>query len=213
MEHPYIFPLQYVQKSKCHYPTLNLAIIGLATRAKGSNKIITLYDNLYSMNLQDKVNLSIIGKVVDFAKELENTTIRHYTHSSFLNQEDYDRLIKEQDFILFFYPDETYKFTASGSFLDCLLHDKPIIAIRNSFFSYYMEKIGPIGYLTDTITEMADCIGKILNSPSFDCNESGKDKRFMLKQMRTYFSPNVIAQSLKEELRAKEFIKTPLNNR
>lgn len=203
MEHPYLFPKQVVPPETMDDGKLNLAIIGLATRAKGSDKIVGLYDELLSRNLQNKVTLSIVGKVVDFAEDLGNTNIRFFSQSDFIEQQQYDRLIAAQDFILFFYPDETYKLTASGAFLDCMLHNKPVIAIRNDFFSYYMETVGRFGYLVGSVDKMADLIGELLH----DREENGPPLE--LEKMKAYFSPEVIAQMLRTQLFDKGLIPYP----
>ena len=69
--------------------------------------------------------------------------------------------IDQLDFILFFYNSETYRLTASGTIFDAISRKKPIIALRNDYFEYIFNKFGSIGYLVDSIEEMATLIQHI----------------------------------------------------
>jgi len=70
----------------------------------------------------------------------------------------YNTLIEEMTFCVFFYPSDTYRLTASGALLDALFHLKPVIAITNPYFRYIFNKMGAIGYLCNTIDEIAEVI-------------------------------------------------------
>jgi len=202
MEHPYVFrDLALIDQERTSRK-LNLAIVGLATRSKNADKIVGLWTLLKAKSLTGLVNLSIIGKVSDFKQDLTDTDIKHYSHGAFIEQDAYDRLIDEQDYILFFYPNDSYMLTASGAFLDCLLHRKPIIAIRNDFFGYYMDKVGEFGYLADDVKGMAEFILElVLNHNKSEMIERRIEQQHAINRLRSYFSPEQVARSLSMELK------------
>ncbi|NML35830.1 glycosyltransferase family 4 protein [Chitinophaga sp. G-6-1-13] len=178
IEHPYIFSEETVTKDSEPVRKLRIATVGLATRVKKSHYIMELYSHLNEKGLLPQVELSIVGKVADFIEELERTDIRYYKATEFIPQEEYDRRISEQDYILFFYPDSTYRLTASGAFLDAILHNKPIIALRNQCFEHYISKVGSIGYITDDVAEMAEVVKRCVQ------NRTGEAARFDINIIR-----------------------------
>lgn len=66
--------------------------------------------------------------------------------------------VSHLDYILYFYTSETYRLTASGALLDAIRFRKPVIALRNEYFEYFFKKFGELGYLVNSVDEMADLI-------------------------------------------------------
>jgi hypothetical protein len=79
-----------------------------------------------------------------------------------LPPEELDAYINMMDFCVFLYPSNYYLFTASGSLLEALAHLKPVVALRNPYFDYVFGKMGDIGYLCDSVDEMASVIKEIV---------------------------------------------------
>jgi glycosyltransferase involved in cell wall biosynthesis len=83
------------------------------------------------------------------------------TKYGYLSPEELDAYINMMDFCVFLYPSNYYLFTASGSLLEALAHLKPVVALRNPYFDYVFGKMGNIGYLCDSVDEMADVIKEL----------------------------------------------------
>ncbi len=83
------------------------------------------------------------------------------SRNDFMPRTDYENAISSLHYILFFYPNSMYRYIASGAFFDAISFEKPIIAIRNSFFEYYFNRYGEIGYLCDNLEEMSYYLSNI----------------------------------------------------
>jgi hypothetical protein len=94
-----------------------------------------------------------------------------------------------------FYPKEAYQFMPSGVFFDAIKLEKPIIAIRNSFFEYYFSLLGNIGFLVDDLVEMKVLIGK-LDRGEIDCYKEQLNHLHQAKEMLSIES--IKAQLLKQ---------------
>ena len=77
---------------------------------------------------------------------------------NFIERKEFENLISDIDYALYFYTKDKYKITASGAVLDAINARKPIIALKNDYFSYLFGKYGQIGYLFESIEEMGNRI-------------------------------------------------------
>ena len=68
------------------------------------------------------------------------------------------------DYAVFLHEKESYYLRASGVFFDAINYNKPIISIKNSYFEYYFNKYGNIGYLCNDINEMFNIMKLILTN-------------------------------------------------
>ncbi|MDR2343333.1 MAG: hypothetical protein LBD86_02230 [Spirochaetaceae bacterium] len=92
----------------------------------------------------------------------DGSKIKFLTEPGCLLPERWDAYISMMDFCVFFYPSNSYLFTASGALLEALGHLKPVIALHNPYFDYVFDKMGDIGYLCDNLDEMAVVIRKVV---------------------------------------------------
>ncbi|MEX6688442.1 hypothetical protein QTN47_13090 [Danxiaibacter flavus] len=209
IEHPYC--LQPTESNTKSLPNnkLRLATVGLATRMKRADLIIEIHDRLKTKGILDKVQLEIIGKVADFTSELNGKKINYPDGKYFLDQGTYDKKISQQDFILFFYPDATYRLTPSGAFLDAVSHKKPVIVLKNNFFETYFNKAGQIGYMCDSIADMCECIEKEITN----CSNGAKDTfGSNIDKLYQFFSIPGVAKSLRKQVELRGIIHLFENN-
>lgn len=162
IDHPYNFDKNTIVKKPHNYTKLNIGTVGVFNEYKGGASFLLLAKILKNKELKD-VNLSITGKIFsDIVKLQENgIDLPSNNGEDMVSNEEMVARIDKLDFILFFYPSETYKLTASGAIFDAINRKRPIIAIRNDYFEYIFSKFGSIGYLVDTLEEMADVINSI----------------------------------------------------
>jgi hypothetical protein len=149
----------------------------------------------------DNVNISVTGKI-DFDISLlreAGIDLPSNDGESMVSIVELKNRINQLDFILYFYPIDTYKLTASGALFEAINRKRPIIAIRNEYFEYIFNKYGSIGYLVDTLDEMADIIYRISSGI-----ENHVDYNF--EQIQKLLSPNNLAIILEKQLREIGFI-------
>jgi glycosyltransferase involved in cell wall biosynthesis len=92
----------------------------------------------------------------------DGSKIRLLQKHGWLLPQELDSYINMMDVCVFLYPSDSYLFTASGALLEALAHLKPVVALHNPYFDYVFDKIGDIGYLCDTVDEMAAIIKEIV---------------------------------------------------
>ena len=82
-------------------------------------------------------------------------------HENGLSRAEFETHIKGLDYILYLYPTDSYKFTASGAIMDALKMHKPILSLHNDFFD---QLIGnhPIGYMGNAVEDLEQIIRQIV---------------------------------------------------
>lgn len=168
--------------------------IGLATFDKNSNKIFDL-ERFLLMRKFLNVHLYHVGK---FECQIPgNTSVILSNTEALLTEDQFNKQINVLDYVVFFYPTYSYKLGASGVIFDAIMHEKPIIAIKNDFFSYIFERSGNIGYLFDTFEELCECVSQI--SLGYKKNEYSLQVT-NIKNAKHLFSPETVAINFKSQL-------------
>jgi hypothetical protein len=150
--------------NKAEGEILTLSNIGTATLIKNSESRFLLGPKMiYQINsklLNFKQNCSVgtqqppvINEFVDILKR-DGSFIPNAVFEESLAKSDY--------FIYFFKTGGYYELCPSGTFFDSIKYLKPIIAIKNSYLEYYFDKLGNIGYLCESIDDMAELIRSII---------------------------------------------------
>lgn len=173
MDHPYFFADAPVE----HHHAGILGTCGVMTPAKG------LDDFVRFAGLCKGVRLMHVGRVFGDLDRMRAAGIEVPSAECELSRKEYDQLVSEFDFILFFYPSNNYRITASGAIMDSLSLKKPIIALRNDYFEYVFEKFGEFGYLCDTVEDM---VTHAKNVPAVDFDT-----------IRKKFSPEALLPQLR----------------
>jgi hypothetical protein len=158
INHPYFYPTK-IDNDLSSSKVLNVATVGHLSTKKMSHLIFSLAKIMEPEIKENKISISIIGNVSACIKPyLGNCLISQNIGDIFLTRKEYELGFNQLHYVVFFYPDTTYKFIASGAFFDCIAFEKPVIAVKNSFFQYYFDKYGDIGYLCEDMFEMKSFI-------------------------------------------------------
>lgn len=142
---------------------MKFGCIGIGSLSKGTDNIFRVAECFKEKIKNEEVTFSIIGKITEDVKQLANCYVNFLPDTQMLDREEYESKVQELDYILYFYPKDSYKLIASGAFFDAIAYEKPILAIENDFFKYYFEKLGNIGYLCSDNEEMVKKIDFILS--------------------------------------------------
>jgi hypothetical protein len=97
-----------------------------------------------------------------------------------LTREEIEEQIRDVQYVLFFYNEDSYELSTSGSFFDAVAYGKPIIFLKNVCFDFYYRKY-KFGYRCDNLDEMITCIKKIIN----DCDENYSNYKSEILRMQT----------------------------
>lgn len=195
IDHPYIFRLSKLYKSR-NFCRLRIGTIGYMSIAKGQHQFIEFVKICKQKNIDvDVVHIGRIDYVDDEMKSLDCFTQQS---GKFLTREEFSENVNQLDYILYFYPRENYKVTASGAILDAIAYEKPIIAIKNEYFQYFFEKFGDFGYLLETLSQMVDVVEKIAKVEF--------RRKYNFNSIKDKLKPEMISHSLVKELKRIHFI-------
>lgn len=93
-----------------------------------------------------KVEFRIIGNTSGQREKLEEAgvVIPKGVGDFFISRELMYDCISELDYILYCFPPEVYKYTASGTVFDAVDCERPILAIRNDYFRDYLRYVASL---------------------------------------------------------------------
>lgn len=192
INHPYIFDSfsrEEVKKTK-----IVLGVVGFMTKDKGLTSLLDFSQRLSNEVFSQKLDIRVIGKNPSLINVNEYPFIS-WSGVDVLPRNIFENKIKELDYLLFFYDEDTYKLTASGALFDALLFEKPSIYLSNDYFD---DAIGScsIGYRCGSVEEMVKTVEKIIETGDakygdYVCN---------LRELKDKFSIKYNADLLKQQI-------------
>lgn len=168
IHHPFVFerPISLKKSSQ------NQIILGGVGKAlievKNSHYIFLLADHIYKVQTKEKPVLRLIGLVSSSVLKFDNGLVQYTAHEQFLGKDSFERQVDNLHFILLFYDHDAYSLSASGVFFDALKYGKPVIAISNSYFEYYFQIFGEIGFLAKDFSDLCLRVEKYMNMDPVD---------------------------------------------
>lgn len=195
IDHPYEFHNKNENNHRIGR-TLIFANIGTAILAKNSQNFFRVAFNLRRYVIEKRALFMQIGamskEVMEYMNEYVSIAFPE-SNGEFISPERFEYAISQCDFYLFFYEANTYyDLCPSGTLLDSIKTLTPVIAIRSSYFEYYFNKFGNIGYLCNNIDELKNKIQElIINFPEAEYQVFKRN----LLNARTLISDPEIASS------------------
>lgn len=139
---------------------VRIGTVGTMKESKGLKEFLALSGLLEDLLAQKRLELYSVGRVyaggIDLGKE-----INWVGHEMGLPRDEFEKQIQQLDYLLYLYPKESYRFTASGAILDAVKMRKPILSLHNDYFDYLLDGC-PIGYVRDTVEDLAQVIRDIV---------------------------------------------------
>ena len=196
VDHPYLFYdviSQHQEEGR-----INVATVGLLNEVKGLNSLVE-YATKINSKLRERLRISVIGKIDGDQQLLKQSKIKFATESGvLLGRDEFNCLIQKQDYLLYFYPCDSYRLVASGAIFDAICYEKPILALKNDYFEYIFKKYGEFGFLFKDISIMIQRTEDILDSDFV-----GAD----FKSIKAKLTPESISQQFFSEMCSIGFIK------
>jgi hypothetical protein len=179
IHHPYIYPPSN-KKMVFNNRVIILATVGVHNA--GFKNAHLIFDVASTLSLQN-VTFKTIGKFEpDMLPYLNERVDYSRSTDDMIPDGIFEQELAKVNYILMFYPKDAYQFMPSGVFFDAIKLEKPIIAIRNSFFEYYFSLLGNIGFLVENIEEMKELINK-LDKGEIDCYKEQLNNLHQAKKM------------------------------
>ncbi|MDE5944140.1 MAG: hypothetical protein K2G93_00945 [Rikenella sp.] len=190
VDHSYIFgstrPRVEVNKP------LQIGTVGVLTEAKGYDTLCVLAERLQAMK---KVKLTVTGRIFADIEPLERFGVDLPCNKGIapLEDEEFRERIERLDYILFLYPTDSYRMIASGAVMDAVDKARPIVSLRNDYFSYLFNKYGNFGFLAEDTSHLLHLIEQ-LGQGELQCSAIDFD------ELRHKMSPEVLCAELKTAL-------------
>lgn len=162
IDHPYDY-------REVHRPNLSilnglkLGTIGIGSINKRTHNLFLLADTFKIQVLSNEISFNLIGTMLPDLEPFINAYVKTNGSNMILSKREFEDKISELHYSLFFYDNEFYSLCASGAFFDAVKFEKPILAIKNDYFSYYFDRLGNIGHLFDNLEDMVSKIEALLS--------------------------------------------------
>ncbi len=193
VDHPYIGSAA-AGCNRTDRKKIRIGTIGIPAGNKGIEAVIRLAAAARQKKVYEFSINGYLGHIGDKLTEIRAAGIDVPDTVEFLSREELSSRIGKLDYALFVYPPEEYMLTASGSILDAINYEKPVLSLKNDYFCYLFEKFGAFGVLFDSIDEMIEALYAedfVLPSPD----------RFDFDALKRRLSPESIAVELQNTLR------------
>lgn len=169
---------------------LILGYVGEFRASKGSDVFLNIANHFKG---NTNIEFRIIGHTSGKMEQLREAgiVIPDGIGDYFINRNVMYEQICQLDYVLYCFPPEGYKYTASGTVFDAIDCERPIIAIKNDYFEGLFNSFGDFGYLENDINGLISRINWII--------KNNNNKLWDLK---------AIKEQLKPESAAKRFSKS-----
>jgi glycosyltransferase involved in cell wall biosynthesis len=163
-------PIQKFERLNCTISNcVTFSHLGVANKRKNSDFTFKLA-NLFSEQVHaGRCKFSIIGRVEENEMQYSSpyVTVESKGNDAIPN-DIYLKMISKSDYSLIFLPQDEYVYRTSGSLLDSIQFQLPIIALQHGFVSELFEKGGDIGFICADFAQMTEVIKQICNNnPSY----------------------------------------------
>lgn len=130
--HPYYFVTNHCSPI-CLGKKLIVGTIGTLNESKGLNDVVKIINGLETEIKAGGIEFRVLGRVLETdLHKLSNAIVVNKGFA--IDMSRFRHEIENLDFILYCYPQDSYRLTASGAIMDAIISNKPIITFGNDFF-------------------------------------------------------------------------------
>lgn len=192
LNHPAIFNMQ--RKPILHRP-ICIGAIGSALERKNSHVVFELAKILESYIKSGLLKIKIAGYCSkDF--DLNDCGLVEYS-SALLNEEELQEQINSLDYSLQLTTDSICRAIASGTMIDSLLYDKPILGFHSSYLDYYFLNTSLKKYICSSVEELSVIIKELIMT--IDETKYEEDVK-QLQEIKKEFSVDVNSILFKKQM-------------
>lgn len=129
-----------------------IGTVGTIRKEKGLEQLLAMGE---ALKVVDKTEFYALGRVTCNPQLLSNAGVKFIpgTEKGYVPKGVLNQYIDKMDCLVFFYPTDSYKFTASGALFDAIDREKLILSLHNDYFDGIFD-IANFGKLFDSIDEM-----------------------------------------------------------
>ncbi|MGH2665064.1 hypothetical protein [Flavobacterium sp.] len=154
--------LQYTRKNIQLSDPIVFAHLGVANKRKNSKLIFPLADAVQESNYSENARFAIIGRIEEQEIQIASDHVDVMSkNKQAISQEAYISHIEAAHYSLIFLSGDEYVYRISGSLLDSVQFQIPIIALEHQSVVELFEKGGDIGFLCKDFDEMKQVVIKL----------------------------------------------------
>ena len=167
---------------------IRIGTIGTIRPEKGLEQIIQFGKAIKPIA---EMEFYALGKVICDIKDLNAVNIKTIPGSDkeYIARDEFQSYIDKMDYLVFMYPTDKYKLTASGALFDAIDSEKPILSLHNDYFDT-MFKRANLGKQFDSLDEMICYIknlgGKNILDIDFKENKRKFSPEFEAKEQKFF---------------------------
>jgi hypothetical protein len=162
--YPYDYPAtsaKQKQKGKGH--PLVVGTLGFLQMRKNSHLFFQLAATLSEWIRSGAVAFHTAGKCAEEVRTYNrNGWVIMHQPDQLLSQGDLERIAANFDLAVFFHDDTAYRYSASGAIHEALRLGIPVLALRNSYFGWLVQKHGKIMLLFDDPEQISGFIREVI---------------------------------------------------
>jgi hypothetical protein len=180
---------------------IHFGFFGHASLRKGADTFFKLADEVSAARTKYPPIFVLVGDILDEQlKEMPHTSVNIPSPNALLSQEEYDKYGKCIDYALFFHLASAYELNGTAVIMDAFSFLKPIIALKTPLSEYYFDKMGDVGYLCESYSDMKNTVLEVLETKPIGRYRVQQDN---ILAKRGQFSPAGVAPKLRVLLEQK----------
>ena len=180
---------------------IHFGFYGYATLRKGADIFFKLADEVSSARTNYRPVFVLIGNIRDKQlKDMPHASVSIPSPNAPLSQEEFDKYGKRIDYTLFFHLASGYELNGTAAILDAFSYLKPIIALKTPLSEYYFNKMGDVGYLCESYSDVKKAVLEVLETKPIGRYRVQQDN---ILAKRGQFSPAGIAPKFRVLLQQK----------
>jgi hypothetical protein len=180
---------------------IRFGFYGHASLRKGADTFFKLADEVSSARTKYRPIFVLIGYIADKQpKAMPHMSVNIPSPNALLSPAEYDKYSKCIDYALCFHLASAYELNGTAAILDAFSYLKPIIALKTPLSEYYFNKMGDVGYLCESYSDMKDTVLEVLETKPIDRYRVQQDN---ILAKRGQFSPAGISPAFRVLLQQK----------
>lgn len=173
LNHPYSIMKDQKEKKEKSYK-IKIGTVGVGNKEKNNQYLFEIEKYLKEKNITN-IELYHIGKLEE-SLLVQKTDIKIPAKDKMLSKNEFNSYVNELDYILYFYPKESYSLVASGAIFDSIFRYKNILALKNEYFEEIFSESEKIKCLYDSLDEIKNKIKEISEGIRHEVNIEEYDK-------------------------------------
>lgn len=163
-------------------PGIVFGHLGVAKLEKRSPLFFELAAKFQSEIVAGRVSFVVAGQLLDEMLPFKNKWVEYSDTEELVSYDAYLNQCMKMQYAIFFYDNEGYELISSGTIMDAISFEIPIIALKNRYFTHLFDACEiPPGILCSDFAEFCDVVDKIITTEGYNYGQMKAGMR-LLKQ-------------------------------